>query len=79
MDALDSLSHDVLQTMLAEAIMARHNLITQPSSVSSNNRSMNTFGKRLADADAYIARLKGALDRKRGAAAPGPIYVTGGR
>lgn len=78
MDALESLTLDVLQTMMGEAIMARHNLLTQPTSASSSNRSM-TYAQRMADADAYIARLQRAIDAKSGRMTAGPIYLTGGR
>jgi len=79
MDALETLPLETLQQMLAEAITARHRLVTQPASVSSNGRAMNFIGKNLADADRYISRLKTALDAKSGRYVAGPIYLTGGR
>jgi hypothetical protein len=79
MDALESLTLDVLQAMMGEAIVARHNLVTQPASVSSGGRSMNHFGKNIAEVDAYIARLQRAIDAKSGRMTAGPIYLTGGR
>lgn len=78
MDALETLPPETLQQMLAEAITARHRLVTQPTTASSNNRSI-TYAQRVADSDRYIARLKTAIDAKTGGAVAGPIYLMGGR
>lgn len=78
MDALETLPLETLQQMLAEAITARHRLVTKPTSASSNNRSF-TYAQRVADADRYIVRLQSAVDAKSGRAVAGPIYLTGGR
>ena len=78
MDALDTLPLETLQQMLAEAITARHRLVTQPTTASSNNRSV-TYAQRVADADRYINRLKAACAAKTGGVVAGPIYLTGGR
>lgn len=77
MDALESLSKDRLESMLAAAIEARHRLLTRPTSASSSTGRSATYAQRLADADAYISRLNAALSAKSGTApARGPIYVT---
>jgi len=81
MDALETLTLESLQTMLAEAIQARHRLVTRPTSASSNDRSV-TYQQRLSEADAYINRLRDAVNAKTGTGAGGgrhrPIYLTGG-
>lgn len=78
MDALETLPLESLQQMLGEALAARHKLVTQPTSASSNNRSV-TYAQRVADADRYINRLKSAVDAKSGGTVAGPIYLRGGR
>lgn len=80
MDALETLPLESLQTMLAEAIQARHRLVTGPTSASSNDRSVS-YQQRLADADAYINRLRDAVNAKTGVGGGRhrPIYLTGGR
>lgn len=79
MDALQSLSLDKLQSMLAEAIEARHKLLTRPTSASSHNRSI-TYAQQVRDADAYINRLQAAVQAKEsgGRGLGGPIYLIGG-
>ncbi len=77
MDALQSLSASKLQSMLAEAIDARHRLLTRPTSASSSTGRSAIYAQRLADADAYISRLNAAMAEKNGTApARGPIYLT---
>lgn len=79
MDPLRSLPLDRLQSMLAEAIEARHQLITGPTSASGDGRSIQ-YQQRLTDADAYIERLNQAVASKEnpGCATRGPIYLQAG-
>lgn len=74
MDALESLPLESLQTMLAEAIAARHRLLTGPSSASAHNRTI-AYQQQLRDADAYISRLNSAIQAKSGTSRRGPIYM----
>lgn len=79
MDPLHTLSLDRLNAMLAEAIEARHQLITGPTSASGDGRSIQ-YQQRLTDADAYIERLNQAVASKEnpGCATRGPIYLQAG-
>lgn len=79
MDPLRSLPLDRLQSMLAEAIEARHKLVTGPTSASGEGRSIQ-YQQRVVDADAYIEKLNQAIaaTQEPGRPARGPIYLQSG-
>lgn len=79
MDPLHTLSLDRLNAMLAEAIEARHKLVTGPTSASGEGRSIQ-YAQRVADADAYIEKLNQAVRSKESpqTATRGPIYLQSG-